>query len=165
MIGYQLPYTDTELDKILDDINNYKGIIVMWGKDPSTIPFGWALCDGTNGTPDLRNRFIVGAGKSYAIGDKGGAATVALTISEMPSHTHTGTAAEDSGHTHDVTMAGMDKYYAKGGGTTIRALSTQTYTSSSSGAHTHSMAINNTGSNAAHENRPPYYALVYIMKV
>ena len=165
MIGYQLPYTDIELDKILDDINNYQGIIVMWGKDPSTIPTGWKLCDGTNGTPDLRNRFIVGAGKTYNIGDKGGAATVALTISEMPSHTHTGTAAKDSGHTHDVTMASMDTYYAKGGGTTIRSREYQTYTTSSAGTHAHSMSINNTGSNEAHENRPPYYALVYIMKV
>ena len=166
MIGYQLPYTDIELDKLLDDINNYKGIIVMWGKDPTTIPTGWALCDGTNGTPDLRNRFIVGAGKTYAIGDKGGATTVTLTTNQMPSHNHEGTAAAGGEHTHEVEMASMTaKYHVKDAGRYCRTLDSDVYTTSSAGAHTHSMEINNAGSNGAHENCPPYYALVYIIKL
>ena len=48
------------------------GGIVMWSGSVASIPSGWLLCDGTNGTPDLRNRFIVGAGSTYAVGATGG---------------------------------------------------------------------------------------------
>lgn len=48
------------------------GIITLWVGAIVDIPEGWALCDGNNGTPDLRNRFIVGAGDTYDPGDNGG---------------------------------------------------------------------------------------------
>ena len=64
------------------------GTIVMWSGDINAIPNGWQLCDGTKGTPDLRNRFIVGAGSGYNPGATGGADRVALTIAEMPAHKH-----------------------------------------------------------------------------
>lgn len=66
-----------------------KGIIVLWDGALVDIPAGWQLCDGTNGTPDLRNRFVVGAGDTYAVDDNGGATT----------HTHTFTG---DGHGHDI---------------------------------------------------------------
>ena len=50
-----------------------QGSIVLWGKE--TVPSGWAICDGTNGTPDLRNNFVIGAGDTYALDDTGGATT------------------------------------------------------------------------------------------
>jgi hypothetical protein len=75
------------------------GGIIMWSGSLSAIPTGWALCDGSNGTPDLRERFIVGAGLSdnlsvvgtgaYANGATGGLNSVTLTIAQMPAHTHT----------------------------------------------------------------------------
>ena len=79
-----------------------KGII-MWSGSIATIPAGWFLCDGTNGTPNLRDRFIVGAGTTYAVGAMGGAATVALVEANLPSHTHTvsgTTGGQSADHTH-----------------------------------------------------------------
>ena len=61
----------------------------MWSGAANAIPTGYVLCDGGNGTPDLRDRFVVGAGNSYAVNATGGAASVTLTIAEMPAHTHT----------------------------------------------------------------------------
>ena len=64
-----------------------KGMIILWSGSVASIPSGWALCNGSNSTPDLRNNFVVGAGDTYAPDDTGGGAT----------HTHTGTT---NGHTH-----------------------------------------------------------------
>ena len=50
------------------------GVIVMWSGSIASIPTGWLICDGTNGTPDLRNRFIVGAGSTYSVAGTGGSA-------------------------------------------------------------------------------------------
>ena len=115
------------------------GVIVIWSGSIGSIPEGWALCDGTSGTPDLRDRFIVAAGSSYNVGDTGGEAFHTLTINEMPSHTHTMT------------------FYNHGGGpgTPDGAQHTDPYT----------LTSNPTGGDQPHENRPPYYALAYIMKL
>jgi hypothetical protein len=67
------------------------GVIVMWSGSFSSIPSGWALCDGTSGTPDLRNRFILGATVTSDVGVTGGAHSVTLSVAQLPSHTHTGT--------------------------------------------------------------------------
>ena len=69
-----------------------KGVIVMWSGTLATIPAGWALCDGTNGTPDLQNKFIRGATTATLPGTKGGADTVTLATTNLPSHAHTTTA-------------------------------------------------------------------------
>ncbi|MBU0478297.1 prepilin-type N-terminal cleavage/methylation domain-containing protein [bacterium] len=112
------------------------GTIAMWSG--ASAPSGWDLCDGTNGTPDLRDRFIVGAGSSYAVGATGGENTHTLTIAEMPAHSHS---YNETWHKGNATFNSAANYM------TAR--------------------VNNTGStggNAAHENRPPYYALCFIMK-
>lgn len=62
---------------------------IVWTGSEATIPAGWHLCDGTLGTRDLRNRFIVGAGSSYAVAATGGAV--------VHGHTHS-----DSGHAHEL---------------------------------------------------------------
>ncbi len=67
------------------------GSIIMWSGSPAQaalIPNNWRLCDGTNGTPDLRDRFIVGAGNTFDIGDTGGSSSVTLTASNIPEHSH-----------------------------------------------------------------------------
>lgn len=116
------------------------GMILMWAGSTLSIPAGWALCDGTNSTPDLRNRFIVGAGSTYAVNDTGGEATHVLTTAEMPAHTH---------NIHKSSGAGLEA--GLDGGTNC---------TNYSGGY-----IESTGGDTAHENRPPYFALAYIMKV
>ena len=119
------------------------GGIIMWSG--TTIPTGWKLCNGQNGTPDLRDRFIVGAGSSYAIGAKGGANEVTLTTQQIPPHQHK--VFEYAGyHAADPTSTWNNHITAK-----INAPSSE-WTMP-------------TGGGQAHENRPPYYALAYIMKV
>ena len=116
------------------------GIIVMWSGASTSIPTGWLLCNGSNNTPDLRNRFIVGAGSSYSVGATGGEATHTLTIDEMPSHSHE---LDATTTTSGSTLNGVYINVRNKG---------LTFTTDS------------TGSGSAHENRPPYYALCFIMK-
>jgi microcystin-dependent protein len=144
------------------------GVILLWSGSIASIPSGWNLCDGTNGTPDLRNRFVVGAGSTYAVGATGGADSVTLTEAQMPAHTHTGSTDSAGGHNH--TAAILDAWQNNtvdnnGGGTMyVGQGSTNTYTTSTAGAHTHTVTVGSTGGGGSHENRPPYYALAYIMK-
>lgn len=100
------------------------GVIVMWSGSIATIPSGWALCNGAGGTPDLRDRFVVGAGSSYAVGNTGGANTVTLTTSNIPSHTHSisgsgTTSGQSNDHTHSGTTAATNVDHThNGSGTT-----------------------------------------------
>lgn len=63
------------------------GVIVLWSGSIATIPAGFVLCDGSNGSPDLRDKFLVGAGSTYAVDAQGGAVN----------HNHTFTS---DGHDH-----------------------------------------------------------------
>lgn len=82
------------------------GAILIWSGSTASIPSGWALCDGTNNTPDLRNRFVVGAGDTYSVDGTGGASTVTLTESQIPGHTHTVSAHTHSTPNHTHTFSG-----------------------------------------------------------
>ena len=143
------------------------GVILLWSGSIASIPSGWNLCDGTNGTPDLRNRFVVAAGDTYAVGATGGADSVTLDASQMPAHTHTfsGSTNTTGAHTHTVPNGNS------GGASTVilngNARSNDTNTSTSSAgdhSHTFSGTTASTGGGGSHENRPPYYALAYIQK-
>jgi len=76
-----------------------RGIITMWSGSIATIPTGWLLCNGTAGTPDLRNLFIVGAGGTYGVAATGGAASTTPTTSNPGAHTHGGATGAAGGHT------------------------------------------------------------------
>ena len=141
------------------------------------MPTGWALCDGNNGTPNLVDRFIVGAGSTYDVGATGGSNTVTLTTNQIPSHTHTFTGTS---HTHTTTSSG-------GGSVTVTCCTGSSSgttqlcgTANSSSYYDRTLKLggdvtvnsttaggtnSNTGGGQAHENRPPYYALCYIMKL
>ena len=85
------------------------GMIMLWSGSIASIPSGWALCNGTSGTPDLRNRFVVGAGDTYAVGATGGATTVTLSTSNLPAHTHSfsgsgTTSGQSQGHVHGISL-------------------------------------------------------------
>lgn len=162
------------------------GIVCMWSGTSNNIPNGWLLCDGNNGTPDLRDRFIVGAGKDYNVGNTGGEVNHILTINEMPSHNHTLnlsglTTNETGGHTHAIkNYSNENTFYMfmANGGVNASDGSTRIVTANindsgsnritSEGSHTHTITgsgtIESTGSGSSHENRPPYYALCFIMK-
>lgn len=92
------------------------GMIVMWGGSVGSIPAGWHLCNGQNGTPDLRDRFVVGASGSYAVGNVGGSNSVTLSSSNLPAHAHsvsvTGTSGAAGGHLHNATSTVSDPGHA-----------------------------------------------------
>lgn len=139
------------------------GMISLWYGSIGSVPSGWYLCDGTNGTPDLRDRFIIGAGSSYSVGSTGGSTTHTLTTSEMPSHTHTATSTvTDPGHTHGGGYLRSDVSGAAGptGGSAAFGQSIPTATTGITVSTTNS----STGSGTAFNILNPYYALAYVMK-
>lgn len=147
--------------------NNFvpKGTIVMWSG--TTAPTGWAICDGTNGTPDLRNRFVVGAGTSYTAGSTGGNSSVTLTTANLPPHTHGGTTDSSGLHNHE-TVATDDG--GRNDGTTAQGgqlYQQNGYNTKDAGAHTHTFTTTTTpnATSTAFSILPPYYALAYIMKL
>lgn len=146
------------------------GIIMYTG---STAPTGWAFCDGTNGTPDLTDRFIIGAGNTYSVDDTGGTTSKTtessgshthtitvddhtLTIDEIPSHTHSfnrytgdGATGLGTGASNNQTSDGVTDSTGGGEG------HNHTASSASAGSHTHTIS----------DIKPPYYALAFIMKL
>lgn len=145
------------------------GGIIMWSGSVVSVPTGWFLCDGANGTPDLRNRFVVGAGSTYAVNATGGADTVALTTAQMPAHGHTfsGTTNTTGAHVHSYqnNVNGSFNGSNQDGDDGTRSSNTFRNTSSAGDhAHTFSGTTSSVGATEAHENRPPYLALAYIMK-
>jgi microcystin-dependent protein len=150
------------------------GGIIMWSGSIASIPSGWALCNGSSGTPDLRNKFIVGAGSTYAVAATGGSADAVVV-----NHTHAaGTLTAAAAGSHNHQFRGHDSTANDGGGATnlefiddwVESGWTRgTGDTSTVGNHTHSISgsVANpvggvTGVNA---NLPPYYALAYIMRI
>ena len=159
------------------------GMIMLWSGAENAIPSGWVLCNGSNSTPDLRNRFVVGAGDTYSVGNTGGADSVTLTESQIPSHTHTTpnhnhsfSGSGSSSHNHSYSRYNNARGGAPGGDLsnayadnqpTFETQTTQNATVSltiSGTTGNASPTTNGTGGGSSHENRPPYYALCYIMK-
>ena len=139
----------TSIDRDTTTFNLPKGVIVAWYSE--VVPVGWALCDGTNGTPNLQGRFILGSNMGRSIGTIGGAETVKLTISQIPAHSHNlllNTACFkdggcDSRKSVDGTNIKYDAFKEK----------QENYQPQS------------TGGSKPHENMPPFYTLTYIMKL
>lgn len=132
------------------------GGIIMWSGSVGSIPSGWALCDGANGTPDLRNRFIVGAGLSYNVAATGGSPDAVAV-----SHTHT---VSDPGHSHSIPATNTGVRWNAGGLTGGNFTALQTGSGNSTGSQTTGISINSSGESGTNKNLPPYYALAYIMK-
>jgi len=149
------------------------GVISLWYGSIGSVPTGWYLCDGANGTPDLRDKFVVGAGSTYAVAATGGATTATLVTNNLPAHTHTATSTvTDPGHSHTLafsagsTMTGLGSTGASGwqgantGVNYITVSGTNTNTTGISVATTNA----STGSGTSFSVLNPYYALAYIMK-
>ena len=157
------------------------GGIIMWSG--STAPTGWALCDGrtVNGykTPNLKGRFVVGYDNSVAdynnpgdlstkgtgSSDAGGAKEVVLTNNQMPRHDHGGATLVDGIHSHKFKLGYEDDDSGGGGSYNEYTFDPGKTTLQTETDGVHSHAINPDGGTSAHENRPPYYTLAYIMRV
>lgn len=137
------------------------GMIILWSGLTSTIPTGWALCNGLNGTPNLTDKFIVGAGGSYGVNQTGG-----YKDSIVVSHNHTGTTGGAGAHSHTYTkQTGSVKIDGQAAiGAPSYAVGSETGTTSSVGNHTHSFTTSTKGSSGTNRNLPPFYALAYIMR-
>lgn len=167
-----------------------KGGIIIWSGLANNIPNGWALCDGMNGTPDLRGRFVVGgiAGSAwYSIGNKGGVTDITLQPFNLPPHTHSGsvtingTTEIDGLHEHELD----DAYYSEancgnsgklgsGNSDYDNNFCTYKHTTYKNGNHNHKFSStgnfttndgNQTTKNQSINILNPYYALAYIMKL
>lgn len=141
------------------------GLIIMWSGSVATIPTGWNLCDGNNGTSDLRNKFIPGSGSDYAVNASGGydtravsgtltVATHILTLDEMPQHRHSITDYYHNmgARTWSEVPPGLDN---------ITSHTINTGAAGSGQAHGHT---GSTITGDAYDNKPPYYALCLIQK-
>lgn len=165
------------------------GGIIMWSGLLTSLPANWQLCDGTNGTIDLRNKFVIGAGGSYSVGDNGGSNTPSLAHTHATSglaqtagaHTHTmGTSGAGAAHNHTATTgapSATNTYSADSGYNTAAGTHTHALTVDNESAHTHTVPTTNSAGghthdlstdsqlSAAQDIRPPYYSLAYIQRL
>ena len=201
-MAYQLPNdaladNTIKLGKLDSNLTNSfvpVGGIIMWNGSIAEAEAlsNWAICDGANGTPDLRDKFVMGVGSSSnastAIkGEQAGNNTIQLTEAQMPSHNHDitdpghGHGITDNGHTHQGRGLSLNSVF---GGVGITLGSGQGYTvgyrnandnfNNANTTNTTGITINNNsagitsqakGSNSNIDNRPAYFALCYIMRV
>jgi hypothetical protein len=149
------------------------GGIIMWSGSIASIPSGWLLCNGSNGTPDLRDRFVIGAGSAYAVAVTGGSKDAIVV-----SHTHTATVT-DPGHAHEIVSSGRGRS-SPGNDPIFFNTKTRSGTASFEGTSASNVSANNgtssettgisvanstTGSSGTNANLPPYYALAFIQKI
>lgn len=160
--------------------------IAMWRS--MTPPPGWAICDGSRGTPDLRGRFILCSGQGEGLTNRihnttGGTESETLSIAQIPSHNHNFPVGS---RTVETTVTGTHSHFYTyvDGGSNVKGLgcdwssekrgNTNEFTkeTSESGSHTHTATVDfgtaistNTGSGFSHDNMPPYYVLTFIMKL
>ena len=170
-------------------------MIISWSGSIESIPVGFALCDGTNGTPDLRNRFIMGAMDTMHVNQTGGASNVELAASNLPTHTHEASSTfvgdtlpnhahnvYDPGHTHPLGQDNTNKYCYQGPYQRFGSMSSGSCTTNFfTGTGTTSISIDaasggtpsgivtttiqSNGSSTPFSILPPFYALAYIMKL
>lgn len=173
-VGISLGYKD---NKIVAKVNGVekdlggvpKGTVISWYGNLADLPSGWAICNGSNGTPDLRNRFIVGAGSTYALGNTGGADSVKLSGTQIGNHYHATGYHNNNNTGRWLSTGGTTKNYPLASGT-LGAFWNGSGGGANSGQGTGSLNLITslavaTAAQEAHENRPPYYALYYIMKI
>jgi hypothetical protein len=164
-------------------------IIVMWSGSINDIPPRWLLCDGTNGTPDLSDRFVLGTTNNAEIGDTGGSFSIVLTEPQLAPHSHTGTTNLDGAHQHHGTtdFAGnhshqyvrptftTDLIFSFGAPrtfannvvstpTSVDGSHTHTFNTNIDGAHQHAFTTDQAGSGDPIDITNPYYKLAFIMK-
>jgi hypothetical protein len=154
-------YTKSEIDSQHTEIlagTFVKGMIMMWWGDQASVPTGWIVCAGSAGSPDLRSKFVIGAG-AFNPNDTGGYKD-AVNVS----HTHTASAVASGTHEHgqsgQTLGPGSGGYSFNSGSGANNVLNTQP-----SGSHTHTVNVTASGESGTNKNLPPFHALFYIMKL
>ena len=155
-------------------------VIIMWDEPVSTIPFGWHICDGTNGTPDLRDLFIANTGGGFSLHSSGGYEDATLvehnhggaTGTQNRNHSHTLLTDVNGNHTHPDIMTSAYRAFdgdnetrvGRAGSTNAAGAHTHSYTTGNASAdHTHSTSAQ--GGSGVGRNIPPYYSVYYIMRI
>ena len=145
------------------------GMIMLWSGATDAVPSGWKLCNGSNGTPDLRDKFVVGAGNSYDVNATGGSKdAIVVSHNHSASTSVSGSTASAGNHRHAIKRSNSDSGF--GGSVGTDAVGSNYVQSEYAGEHTHainvtaSTTVNSKGSSGNNANLPPYYALAYIMK-
>jgi hypothetical protein len=110
------------------------GLITMWSGSVASIPAGWLLCNGASGTPDLRDRFVVGAGSTYIPGNTGGATTATLAVVNLPSHQH---GISGSGTTGNNNVGHVHSFNVNSGTQSANHAHTLNINTNTAGAHSH----------------------------
>lgn len=145
LVAYNEPSNVFEL--ISQITNDEQLIIKIWSGTIASIPAGFQICDGTNGTPDLRNSFVIGAGDTHTPGDTGGGTVTgghSLTVAELAAHDHS--------YTHVVSQS-QNANLNNDVQATAQIAGAITGSTGSGTAHTHPQVL------------PPFFALAYIMKL
>jgi hypothetical protein len=166
------------------------GGIIIWSGAANAIPSGWFLCDGANSTPDLRDRFVVGAGTTYAVGATGGQNAITsvpahthgagnFVTSNTGDHAHNGSTSNTGAHSHTIDKSltvinntttafannSSPNTFKGTQATSTDGAHSHNFTTANAGAHSHNVTGNTSSAgNASVDTRPPYYALCYIMK-
>ena len=146
---------------------------MLWYGSVASIPSGWVLCDGNNSTPDLRNRFVIGAGTggNYSPDDTGGSADATLVSHSHTINNHTHSFSGSNTHNHSYNEPNFTTHAFTGGagsqrsqGTSGASTGNASITISGTTGNPSDRGTNSQGSSATNKNLPPYYALCYIMK-
>ena len=160
------PSTNTlKVGNIIDSSGNASafvtGMIILWYGDTTNIPGGFVLCDGQNSTPDLRDRFIIGAGNNFSAGNTGGSNSITLSEANLPSHRHFVVSNSLGGQNRTGSNVSANNQVAKGTGAGNLY---ESYNLASTGSNASAGRSSSVGSGTAIDNKPLYHALCYIMK-
>ena len=160
------PSTNTlKVGNIVDSSGNASafvtGMIILWYGDTSNIPGGWVLCNGSNSTPDLRDRFVIGAGNNFNSGNTGGNNSITLSEANLPSHRHYVVSNSFGGQNRTNSNVSANNQVAKGTGAGNLY---ESYNLASTGGSASAGRSSSVGSGTAIDNKPLYHALCYIMK-
>ena len=136
-------------------------MIILWYGNTGNIPGGWVLCDGNNSTPDLRDRFVIGAGNNFTAGNTGGNNSLTLTEANLPSHRHFVVSNSFGGQNRTGSNVSANNQVAKGTGAGNLY---ESYNLASTGSNASAGRSSSVGSGTAIDNKPLYHALCYIMK-
>jgi hypothetical protein len=145
------------------------GAIILWSGSIGSIPSGYVICDGANSTPDLRDRFILGAGSTYAVGATGGSAD-AITVTHTHTATSTSTVTDPTHFHYEASAAGgsdnpaVSNTIIPSAGIGYTAANFRTSYASTGITVATTTTNANAGTSGTNANLPPYYALAYIMK-